>query len=121
MRVFCNELLIARQVARAADRLGRGAGLIGRGDLAEEEGLLMELPAYQQGRTHLWVAIHMLFVPFPLAVAWLDREGTVVHAQLAQPWGAYYSSPRPAWYTLELHASRLPYLTPGARIRWEEG
>ena len=118
MRIFCNDLLIARQVARAGDPLGRGKGLIGRRDLSEEEGLLMELPASQQGRAHLWVAIHMLFVPFPLAVAWLDRDGYVVHALLARPWGAYYSSPRPAWYTLELHASRLSPLTPGARIRW---
>ncbi len=121
MRVYCNDTLIARQVACAGDPLRRGRGLIGRRDLSEEEGLLMELPAYQQGRTHLWVAIHMLFVPVPLAVAWLDREGTVVHALLAQPWGAYYSSPRPAWYTLELHASRLHSLTLGARVRWEEG
>ncbi len=121
MHVYCHERLIARQVACAADRLGRGKGLIGRHDISEEEGLLMELPAYQQGKAHLWVAIHMLFVPTPLAVAWLDREGTVVHSVLARPWGAYYSSPHPAWYTLELHASRLPYLTPGARIRWEEG
>ncbi len=121
MRIFCNHSLIARQVDCATDRYGRGKGLIGRRDLSEEEGLLLELPAYQQGKAHLWVAIHMLFVPFPLAVAWLDQEGHVVHALLAQPWGAYYSSPYPAWYTLELHPSRLPYLTPGARIRWEEG
>ncbi len=121
MHVYCNERLIARQVACATDRRGRGKGLMGRRNLAEEEGLLMELPAYQQGKSHLWVAIHMLFVSIPLAVAWLDQEGTVVHALLARPWGAYYSSPRPAWYTLELHASKLPNLTLGARIHWEEG
>ncbi len=121
MNLYCNERLISRRVACATDRLGRGKGLIGRRDLSEEEGLLMPLPAYQQGKAHLWVAIHMLFVPVPLAVAWLDQEGNIVHALLARPWGVYYSTPHPAWYTLELHASRLPYLTPGARIHWEEG
>ncbi len=121
MRVFCNDTRIASQVDWVADRLGRGTGLMGRRELSEEEGLLMALPAYQQGKTGLWVAVHMLFVPCPLAVAWLDQGGTVVHAQLARPWGVYYSSPRPAWYTLELHASRLPSLPLGARVRWEEG
>lgn len=120
MRVFCNDRLIASQVRCAADRMRRGIGLMGRRELAEEEGLLIDLPAYQQGKTGMWVAVHLLCVPFPLAVAWLDQAGIIVHAQRAQPWGLYYSSPRPAWYTLELHVSRLRLLEPGRCIRWEE-
>ena len=119
MEVFAGERLIADRVAYYDERVGRGRGLMGRKSLAEGEGLLMVLPPYQQGRRHVWVAIHMLFVPFPLAVAWLDERGVVVHALLALPWRPYYSSPHPAWYTLELHPSRLHFLRPGMPIRWE--
>lgn len=120
MEIYCAEQCIAGRVAYCADRVGRGLGLSGRRSLDDEAGLLMELAGYQQGRTGLWVAIHMLGVCFPLAVAWLDREGCVVHRLLARPGGLYYSSPLPAWYTLELHAAKLPLLEIGARLRWTE-
>ena len=117
--VFAGDRLIADQVAWCDDRAGRGRGLMGRSAIGAREGLLMVLPPYQQGRRHLWVSIHMLFVPFPLAVAWLDRQGRIVHSLLARPWRPYYSSPHPAWYTLELHPARLDCLRPDTPIRWD--
>ena len=114
--IYAGERLIADRVAYCDTRQSRGRGLIGRKTLAEGEGLLMVLPPYQQGRRHLWVSIHMLFVPFPLAAAWLDERGKVAYARLALPWRPYYSSPHPAWYTLELHPRWLDCLRPGVQV-----
>lgn len=121
MEIYHGTRCIARRVALCADRRSRGMGLTGRPALDEDEGLLLALPGYQQGKTGLWVAIHMLGVRFPLAVAWLDQEGRVVHRVLAEPGRPYYSSPVPAWYTLELHPQKLPDLALGAQLRWGEG
>ncbi len=120
LRVFRGNDCLAAQVLLADTPHLRGTGLMGRRALGEEQGLLMSLPPALQGKRGVWVSIHMLLVPFPLAVAWLDSEGCVVHRERALPWHPYYTSRYPAWYTLELHPSRLPQLAPGVRLRWEK-
>ena len=62
----------------------RFKGLLGRKDLAPGEGLLLQ-PCR---------SVHMLGMRFPLDVAFLDREGTVVAA--------------------------YPNLRPGSRTRWHQ-
>jgi uncharacterized membrane protein (UPF0127 family) len=46
-------------------------------------------------------SIHMFFVFFPLAVAWINSRGEVTGAQLARPWRPYYAAQAPACYVLE--------------------
>jgi hypothetical protein len=87
-------------------------GLMFRRSLDVEEGLLLVQP--QDGR--LASAIHMLFVPFPLAVFWLDSQLRVVDKVLAQPWRPAYFPRQPARYVLELHPAYFLLLNAGESI-----
>jgi len=48
-------------------------------------------------------AIHMLFVPFDLAVFWINGRMEVVDKVLAKAWRPAYVPSRPARYVLEIH------------------
>ncbi len=91
-------------------------GLMGRRELAPNEGLLFRWP--KAGRID--TAIHMLFMRFPIAVIWLDSRGVVVDARRARPWVDFLIPTAPAQYVLELHADRLPEFAPGDQIEWHE-
>ena len=84
-------------------RLAPGAGLV----LVED----------RPGR--LATAIHMAFVFFPLAVAWLDGEGRVVDMRLARPWRVYVPR-RPAQYVLEASPAMLECLSLGDRVAFDD-
>lgn len=68
----------------------------------------------QDGR--LASAIHMLFVPFPLAVFWLDEQLQVVDKVLAQPWRLAYLPKTAARYVLELHPAYFLLLNAGEKL-----
>ena len=91
-------------------------GLMGKRTLAHDEGLLFRWP--KAGR--LDTAIHMLFMRFPIAVIWLNAEGTVVDARRARPWVDFLVPQAPAQYVLELHANRLPEFAIGDHVTWHE-
>ncbi|MDL1912118.1 hypothetical protein FBQ81_15740 [Chloroflexi bacterium CFX6] len=77
-------------------------GFTFRARLARDEGLLLV------GRrdSRLDSSIHMLFVPFDLAVVWIDAKMQVVDKVLAKPWRPAYFSKQPARYVLEIHPER---------------
>ncbi|MCK6540138.1 MAG: DUF192 domain-containing protein [Anaerolineales bacterium] len=77
-------------------------GFTFRARLARDEGLLLV------GRhdSRLDSSIHMLFVPFDLAVVWINAEMQVVDKVLAKPWRPAYFSKQPARYVLEIHPAR---------------
>lgn len=87
-------------------------GLMFRRSLDVDEGLL--LVQHRDGR--LGSAIHMLFVPFPLAVFWLDSNLRVVDKVLAQPWRPAYFPKVAARYVLELHPAYFLLLNLGEEI-----
>jgi uncharacterized membrane protein (UPF0127 family) len=78
---------------------GRLRGLMFRAALRRDEGLL--LVGARDSR--LDSAIHMLFVPFDLAVFWIDGSMQVVDKVMARAWHPAYVPSRPARYVLELH------------------
>jgi uncharacterized membrane protein (UPF0127 family) len=78
-------------------------GFTFRKRIEPDEGLLL----VQSRDSRLDTAIHMLFVPFQLAVIWIDSSLTVVDRVLAQPWRLAYLPGRPARYILEIHPGRL--------------
>jgi uncharacterized membrane protein (UPF0127 family) len=51
-------------------------------------------------------AIHMVGVPFPLAVIWLDSNRRVVDKRIAQPWQLAIVPSRAAQYVIECHPQR---------------
>jgi hypothetical protein len=74
-------------------------GLMFRRALGKDEGLLLV-----GARDHrLDSAIHMLFVPFDLAVVWINSSLEVTDKVLARAWRAAYVPRRPAKYVLEIH------------------
>lgn len=77
-------------------------GLTFRSRLSPDEGLLLA------GRrdSRLDSSIHMLFVPFDLAVLWINSNMRVVDKVLAKSWRPAYFSRKPARYVLEIHPSR---------------
>ncbi len=63
-------------------------------------------------------AIHMLFVPFDLAVFWIDSNMTVVDKVLARAWRPAYLPKQPARYILELHPERWDNYQIGDKVHF---
>lgn len=77
------------------------------------EGLLLV-----QGKSdsRLNSSIHMLFVPFAIAVVWINSAMTVVDKVIAKPWRPAYFPAKPACYILELHPDRWDDYRIGDRV-----
>lgn len=82
----------------------------------EGEGLLFVYG--RESRTE--TSIHMLFVSFPIAVVWLDRDGRVVDKLLAKPWRPAYASRAPAQYFIEALPSLLDRVQTGDRLDFSQ-
>jgi uncharacterized membrane protein (UPF0127 family) len=93
----------------------RGRGLMFRRTLADGQVYL-----FVEGRESVaQAAIHMLFVFFPIAVVWLDRDRRVVDMALARPFRPYYAPKQPAQYYVEGHPSLLDRVHAGDRLAFE--
>ena len=100
---------IAGRVVRCDTFWKRGRGLMFRRGIGEDEVYL-----FVEGRESVaQTAIHMLFVFFPIAVVWLDRERRVVDKALAKPFRPYYAPSGPAQYFLEGQPSLLDRVSVG--------
>ncbi len=94
----------------------RGRGLMFRGRRSLAGG---QVYLFVEGRESVArAAIHMLFVFFPIAVVWLDRERRVVDKALARPFRPYYAPAKPAQYYIEGHPSLLEKVRVGDRIEF---
>lgn len=82
--------------------LCRLRGLMFRSQLDHDDGLLLV-----EGRdSRIDSSIHMFFVPFDLAVFWIDNSQTVVDKVIAKSWKPAYLPKQPARYILEIHPDR---------------
>lgn len=91
-------------------------GLMFRKSLAAGEGLLL-VESYE---SRIATAIHMLFMRFPIATIWLDKDFRVVDKKLARPWQLSLAPNKPAQYTLETHPHLLDSVEVGNRLIFEE-
>lgn len=73
-----------------------------RSRLSPDEGLLL----VEKRDSRLDTSIHMFFVPFDLAVFWINSDMTVVDKVIAKSWRPAYVSRTPAKYILEMHPDR---------------
>jgi hypothetical protein len=87
-------------------------GLMFRRSLGTDEGLLLVGARDQR----LDSAIHMLFVPFDLAVVWINSSLEVTDKVLARAWRVAYVPTRPARYVLELHPVHLSAYEVGHKV-----
>ena len=91
-------------------------GLMFRKSIGAEEGMLL----VQDRDSVLDSAIHMMFVPFDLAIIWINNRMQVVDVQLARSWRPAYWSRLPARYVLELHPERLDDFRVGEQVKFDE-
>jgi uncharacterized membrane protein (UPF0127 family) len=82
--------------------LSKSRGFTFHPRLMRDEGLL--LVGTRDSR--LDSSIHMLFVPFDLAVFWINSEMMVVDKVIAKSWKLAYFSRHPASHVLEIHPDR---------------
>jgi uncharacterized membrane protein (UPF0127 family) len=90
-------------------------GLMFRQQLNASEALVI-VEAHDSRAT---ASIHMFFVPFSIAVVWINDAGRVVDKVLAEPWRPFYAPREPARYTLETHPDFLDKVTVGDEIVFE--
>lgn len=77
-------------------------GLMFRPRLDPDDGLLL----VEKRDSRLDTSIHMFFVPFDLAVFWINSDMMVVDKVIAKSWKPAYSPKSAAKFTLEIHPDR---------------
>ena len=97
--------------------LCRLRGLMFRQSLDSDDGLLLV-----QGRrdSRLDTSIHMLFVPFNLAVFWISTDMIVVDKIIAKGWRPAYAPAKPACYILEIHPQRWDDYQIGDKVDFQD-
>ena len=91
-------------------------GLMFRSRLALDEGLLL----VEKRDSRLDTSIHMLFVPFDLAVFWINSKMTVVDKVIAKSWRPAYFPKADARYTLEIHPDRWGDYEIGDKVEFKD-
>ena len=95
--------------------LCRLRGLMFRQRLTLNEGLLL----VEKHDSRLNTSIHMFFVPFDLAVFWINSEMTVVDKVIAKSWRPAYFPKANAQYTLEIHPDRWGNYEIGDKVEFK--
>ena len=95
--------------------LCRLRGLMFRSRLGLDEGLIL----VEKRDSRLDTSIHMFFVPFDLAVFWINSEMTIVDKVIAKSWKPAYFPKADAMYTLEVHPSRWADYEIGDRVEFK--
>jgi uncharacterized membrane protein (UPF0127 family) len=106
--------ILARRVTLRRNLWERSLGLMFRRQIDPDEAMVFCLP----GSGIREAGVHMLFVPFPLALVWLDGGCRVVDRVLARPWQVGYRPTAPSRYFVEAHSSRLDLVQEGDRLTW---
>ena len=83
--------------------LSKLRGLMFRPRLDLNDGLLL----VEKRNSRLDTSIHMFFVPFDLAVFWINSDLVVVDKVIAKSWRPAYMPKADAQYTLEVHPDRF--------------
>ncbi len=103
------------RVRRCESFMCRLRGLMFRHGIDRQEGLLLTI-----GRdSRIDSSIHMLFVPFDLAVFWINADMCVVDKRLAKSWAPAYFPAKGARYTLEIHPDRFADYEIGDKVEFE--
>ncbi len=89
-------------------------GLMFRSRLDPNEGLLLQM----SNESRIDSSIHMFFVPFALAVFWVNTGMEVVDKVIAKPWRPAYLPARPARLVLEIHPQRFSDYEVGQRVEF---
>lgn len=91
-------------------------GLMFSARLARDEGLLL----VEKRDSRLETSIHMFFVPFDLAVFWINSQMIVVDKVIAKSWRPAYFPKADAKYTLEIHPGRFGDYEIGDKVEFKD-
>lgn len=86
-----------------------------RSRLQPDEGLLLSI----QRDSRIDSSIHMLFVPFDLAIIWINSELQVVDKLIARSWRPAYFPAKAACHTLEIHPDHFADYRIGDKVEFE--
>jgi uncharacterized membrane protein (UPF0127 family) len=92
-------------------------GLMFRSQLGEDEGLVLVIDR----DSRIDSSIHMLFVPFDLAVFWINSNMEVVDKVIARSWRPAYFPAKAARYILEIHPARFKDYEAGHKVEFQHG
>ncbi|MBI2331127.1 MAG: DUF192 domain-containing protein [Chloroflexi bacterium] len=95
--------------------LSKLRGLMFRPRLEPDDGLLL----VEKRDSRLDTSIHMFFVPFDLAVFWINSDLTVVDKVIAKSWKPAYFPKADAKYTLEIHPDRWADYEIGDKVEFK--
>ena len=95
--------------------LCRLRGLMFRSRLGQDDGLLL----VQTRDSRLDSSIHMLFVPFDLAVVWINADMEVVDKVVAKSWRPAYLPKEKAKFILEIHPNRFNDYNIGDKVEFK--
>ena len=90
-------------------------GLMFRARLDVDEGIVLVVNRDSRADS----SIHMFFVPFDLAVFWINNENEVVDKVIAKSWRPAYFPARAARYTLEIHPNRFNDYQIGDKVEFK--
>lgn len=96
--------------------LCRLRGLMFRPSLATDDGLLL----VEKRNSRIDTSIHMFFVPFDLAVFWINSDMNVVDKVIAKSWKPAYFPKADAKYTLEIHPNRWADYEIGDKVEFKD-
>lgn len=94
---------------------GKLRGLMFRKSLSLNEGLLL----VEKRNSRLDTSIHMFFVPFDLAVFWINSDMTIVDKVIAKSWHPAYFPKADAQFTLEIHPDRFGDYEIGDKVEFK--
>ena len=104
------------RIQKCESFLCRLRGLMFRPGLAANEGLLLAIARDSLVDS----SIHMFFVPFDLAVFWINSGFEVVDKVLAKSWRPAYFPRRSARYTLEIHPDHFEDFDIGDKVEFHD-
>jgi|GEM_PF-89755 len=111
-----NQALPAPLQAIYCDRFpGRLRGLMFHPSLVNEEGQLLA----RRRESRFAASIHMFFVPFDLAIVWINSLHTVVDTAVARSWRSVIVPRQAARYILEIHPCRLNEFKIGDQVEFQ--
>lgn len=90
-------------------------GLMFRPRLDLDDGLLL----VEKRDSRLDTSIHMFFVPFDLAVFWINSDMIVVDKVIAKSWKPAYAPKLAAKFTLEIHPDRWGDYEVGDKVEFK--
>lgn len=88
--------VIATRVEHAGTLIGQMIGLMFRRSIPQDYALIFDM------RWEQYIGIHMLFVPFPIDLLYLDSNRQIVDLRHMRAWTGIATSKKPARYAIEM-------------------